>query len=133
MLAILPEQCRAARALLDWSQQDLARRAKVARKTVADFELRQVTPYARTLRDVVEAFESAGISFLAAEENVAGPGVRLRLSAPLPEILPQPILRFSASSRRIPRFNAQSVCFARASLCTVELLAKSKRYRGAIE
>jgi transcriptional regulator with XRE-family HTH domain len=88
MLAILPEQCRAARALLDWSQQDLARRAKVARKTVADFELRQVTPYARTLRDVVEAFESAGISFLAAEENVAGPGVRLRLSAAPDEILP---------------------------------------------
>lgn len=82
MLAILPEQCRAARALLDWSQQDLARRAKVARKTVADFELRQVTPYPRTLRDVVEAFESAGISFLAAEENVAGPGVRLKLILP---------------------------------------------------
>jgi predicted transcriptional regulator len=82
MLAILPEQCRAARALLDWSQQDLARRAKVARKTVADFELRQVTPYARTLRDVVEAFESAGISFVAAEENISGPGVRLKPSLP---------------------------------------------------
>jgi transcriptional regulator with XRE-family HTH domain len=84
MLAILPEQCRAARALLDWSQQDLARRAKVARKTVADFELKQVTPYARTLRDVIEAFESAGISFLAAEENISGPGVRLK-PIPAPE------------------------------------------------
>jgi transcriptional regulator with XRE-family HTH domain len=88
MLAILPEQCRAARALLDWSQQDLAARAKVARKTVADFELKQVRPYARTLRDVVEAFESAGIAFLAAEENVSGPGVRLKLTAPPGEVLP---------------------------------------------
>ncbi len=80
-MTISPEQCRAARALLDWSQQDLAGRAKVARKTIADFELGQVKPYPRTLRDVVGAFESAGVAFLPQEENVAGRGVRLKLQA----------------------------------------------------
>lgn len=63
-MSILPEQCRAARALLNWSQKELASRAQVARKTVADFEQGAVTPYPRTLRDIVEALEAAGIVFL---------------------------------------------------------------------
>jgi transcriptional regulator with XRE-family HTH domain len=81
-MIILPEQCRAARALMDWSQQELAKRATVARKTIADFELGQVRPYPRTLRDVVAAFEVAGIAFLPPEEGVCGAGVRLKLQAP---------------------------------------------------
>ena len=78
---ISSEQCRAARGLLGWSQQELARRAKVARKTVADFELGQVRPYPRTLRDVVETFDDAGVVFLPAEEPVVGPGVRFKWHA----------------------------------------------------
>ncbi len=80
-MSISSEQCRAARALLDWSQQDLASRAKVARKTIADFELGQVRPYPRTLRDVVAALEDAGVAFLPAEDQVGGAGVRLKWSA----------------------------------------------------
>jgi len=56
----------------------LAKHARVTRKTIADFELGQFRPYARTLRDVVAAFEDAGVDFLPAEEAVAGPGVRLK-------------------------------------------------------
>ncbi len=81
-MSILPEQCRAARALLNWSQKELASRAQVARKTVADFEQGAVTPYPRTLRDIVEALEAAGIVFLPLKENAAGPGVRLAWKAP---------------------------------------------------
>ncbi len=80
-MSISSEQCRAARALLDWSQQDLASRAKVARKTIADFELGQVRPYARTLRDVVAALEDAGVAFLPPEDQVVGAGVRLKWKA----------------------------------------------------
>jgi transcriptional regulator with XRE-family HTH domain len=60
-MSISSEQCRAARALLDWSQQDLACRAKVPHKTIADFEL-----------------GDAGVSFLPAEDRIAGAGVRLK-------------------------------------------------------
>jgi transcriptional regulator with XRE-family HTH domain len=82
IMSILPEQCRAARALLGWSQQELAARAKVARKTIADFEQGQVTPYPRTLKDIREALEEGGAIFVAAEAGAAGPGVRLKWKAP---------------------------------------------------
>ncbi|WP_431208747.1 helix-turn-helix domain-containing protein [Burkholderia cepacia] len=41
---VLPEQVKAARALLAWSQQELARKAHVATSTVADFERGVRTP-----------------------------------------------------------------------------------------
>lgn len=70
-------QCRAARALLGWTQKDLESRCRVNQKTIADFERGQRTPFPRTLRDLIEAFEVAGICFLEAEEGVGGQGVRL--------------------------------------------------------
>jgi transcriptional regulator with XRE-family HTH domain len=69
-------QCRAARALLNWSQAKLGEASKVATKTIADFEREVRTPYDRTLTDIRSALESAGIAFIA--ENGGGPGVRLR-------------------------------------------------------
>ncbi len=77
---ISPELCRAARGLLGWSQQTLASRAQVARKTIADFELSQVRPHPRTLRDVVMTLEAAGVEFLPAETNVSRGGIRIRWS-----------------------------------------------------
>ncbi|WP_042693635.1 helix-turn-helix domain-containing protein [Azospirillum sp. B506] len=73
---IFPDQCRAARALLNWSQADLAERAKVAKQTLADFERGARTPYARTLADIRAALEGAGIQFIA--PNGGGAGVRWR-------------------------------------------------------
>jgi DNA-binding XRE family transcriptional regulator len=46
-MALLTEKRRAARPLPGWSQQELAGRAKAARKTIADFERGQISPYAR--------------------------------------------------------------------------------------
>jgi len=81
-MTMSPELCRAARALLNWSQQELASRAQVARKTIADFELGAVNPHPRTLRDVVAALEAAGVEFLPAEANISNGGVRIKWSEP---------------------------------------------------
>ena len=73
---IVPEQCRAARALLGWSQDQLEAASSVAKKTIADFERGARSPYARTLVDVRAALETAGVEFIP--ENGGGPGARLR-------------------------------------------------------
>jgi transcriptional regulator with XRE-family HTH domain len=75
-------QCRAARALLDWSQGDLEGFAKVARKTIADFERGLRIPYGRTLDALEAAFERAGVEFIA--QNGGGPGVRIAKAAESP-------------------------------------------------
>ena len=73
-MRILPAECRAARAMLEWSRDDLAVAAKVARRTVVDFERGARSPYDRTLADIRLALEAAGIEFTDGD----APGVRLR-------------------------------------------------------
>ena len=65
-----PEQCRAGRALLNWSQEELAKRARVAKQTLADFERGARSPYPGTLA----ALEAAGVELI----DGGAPGVRLR-------------------------------------------------------
>ena len=77
-MTISPAQCRAARALLAWSQDDLAGASKVSKPTIANFEAGNSQPYARTLEDLSRALEAAGVQFIP--ENGGGPGVRLRKS-----------------------------------------------------
>ena len=69
-------QCRAARGLLDWSQQDLAGQAGIGIVTVRQIEAGVSDPRRATLVVVRQAFEKAGIDFI--DENGGGPGVRLR-------------------------------------------------------
>jgi transcriptional regulator with XRE-family HTH domain len=76
-----PAQCRAARALLDWHQRELTRRSKVSQKTIADFERGRTTPWVRTLDDLREAFEEAGLRFIDAEGGVTGSGVAFKEGA----------------------------------------------------
>ncbi|WP_246680130.1 helix-turn-helix transcriptional regulator [Mesorhizobium sp. B2-8-9] len=59
-----PEQCRGARAMLGWSQDDLARVANVARQTIADFERGARIPIANNILAIVNALEKAGIEVL---------------------------------------------------------------------
>jgi predicted transcriptional regulator len=73
---ITPAQCRAARALLDWSQQDLAIHASVAIVTVHQLEAGLSQPRRATLDVIRRALEAAGVEFI--DENGGGPGVRLR-------------------------------------------------------
>ncbi len=72
-------QCRAARALLNWSQNDLETAASVAKKTIADLERGSRQPYPRTLDALQAALEGAGIEFIP--ENGGGAGVRLKARA----------------------------------------------------
>ena len=69
-------QCRAARGLLDWSQQDLANRAELGIVTVRQIEAGVTEPRRATLAVVRQAFERAGVEFI--NENGGGPRVRLR-------------------------------------------------------
>ena len=66
-------QCRAARALLNWSQEDLVAHSNITKKTIADFERGATHPRPQTLAQIAAAFEAAGIEFLNSEK----PGVRL--------------------------------------------------------
>ena len=75
---ITPTQCRAARGLLDWSQQDLAEKAGVGIVTIRQLESGMHAPRRATLDVVRRALEAAGVEFI--EENGGGPGVRLRKS-----------------------------------------------------
>src|SRR4051794_28513106 len=75
-LMITSGQCRAARGLLDWSQQVLANQAGVGIVTVRQLEAGVNEPRRSTLEVITRAFEKAGIEFI--DENGGGPGVRLR-------------------------------------------------------
>ena len=73
---ITSEQCRAARGLLAWSQQELAQKARVGVVTVHQLEAGIGQPRQATLEVIRRAFEIAGVEFI--DENGGGPGVRLR-------------------------------------------------------
>lgn len=75
MPPLSPEQCRAARGLLDWTQEELAENAGVSRSTVRDFENGRHCLHPATAAQVVAALERGGALLIPAGE--AGPGVRL--------------------------------------------------------
>ena len=75
-IMVTPEQCRAARGLLGWSQQELAEKAHVGVVTVHQLEAAGSRPRQATLEVIRRAFESAGVEFI--DENGGGPGLRLR-------------------------------------------------------
>jgi len=66
-----PEQSRAARAWLDWSQDDLAAKASVSLSTVRDFEKGRRVPISNNLTAMRVALETAGIEFV----DGASPGI----------------------------------------------------------
>ena len=61
---LTPRHIRAARALLAWSQQDLAKASGVGTSTIADFERGSRTPITNNAQAIRAALEGAGISFL---------------------------------------------------------------------
>jgi Arc/MetJ-type ribon-helix-helix transcriptional regulator len=71
-------QIRAARAILGWSAEDLARESSVSLRTIrraelTDFHTKMTAPNDLSVR---RALEAAGVEFI--DENGGGPGVRLR-------------------------------------------------------
>lgn len=75
-----PSQCRAGRALLGWSQDDLEARSQVSKKTIAEFEREAQIPYGQTLREIELALEAGGVQIIS--ENGGGAGVRLKAAVP---------------------------------------------------
>lgn len=75
---ITAAQCRAARALIEWSVDELALASKVDAKTIANFEARYHGPDGDIRRRLRLALEEGGVVFIA--ENGGGAGVRLKFS-----------------------------------------------------
>lgn len=76
--ALTSAQIRAARALIRWRAEDLARESAVGVATIRRAELvdEETSMTAANNMAVRRALEAAGIEFI--DENGGGPGVRLR-------------------------------------------------------
>lgn len=73
---ITPEQCRAARALLRISQDELAAKMRISPVTVRKFE-NQTGKLREAMVNLIRlTLEAEGVLFI--DENGGGPGVRLR-------------------------------------------------------
>ncbi|PSJ57150.1 transcriptional regulator [Mesorhizobium soli] len=83
---ITTRQVKAARALLGWSQTDLAIHSKVSEPTIARLEAVDgpLRGRAETSSKILKALVEAGIEFIP--ENGGGAGVRLALSSALKEL-----------------------------------------------
>jgi transcriptional regulator with XRE-family HTH domain len=73
---VSPAQCRAARALVDWSQDQLSAAATISISALRNFEAGRSNPTRNNLAAIRSALEAAGVQFI--EQNGNGPGVRLR-------------------------------------------------------
>jgi transcriptional regulator with XRE-family HTH domain len=78
ILKVSIRQIKAARALLDWSQEALAAAAVVSVPTIKRLEAEDGVLGGRneTSAKIRSALEAAGVEFI--DENGGGPGVRLR-------------------------------------------------------
>ena len=76
IVEIAPAQSKAARALLDHTQGDLATRAALGLSTVVDFERERRTVSTEAVAAIRTALETAGVIFV--EENGEGAGVRMK-------------------------------------------------------
>jgi DNA-binding XRE family transcriptional regulator len=58
------QQFRAARALLEWSRAEVARRAGLSEVTIKRLEVEAIGASADTQRRVQETFEAAGVQWI---------------------------------------------------------------------
>lgn len=77
---ITPEQCRSARAWLDWSQEELAGRASLALSTVRDFEKGRRLPIANNIVALEKVFAEADVTFFESGGEVAGIRAKYRIT-----------------------------------------------------
>lgn len=73
---LTPALSRAARALLDWSQEQLAEASHLGLSTIRDFERGRRVPSHNNLVGIERALRDAGVEFIP--QNGGGSGVRFR-------------------------------------------------------
>jgi transcriptional regulator with XRE-family HTH domain len=84
-MAITAGQCRAARALLNWSQGELCQRARVDQKSLSDFERGVRNPHPRTVEALIKSLEDAGVVFIEdADAFHSGVALKKGIDVPLP-------------------------------------------------
>ena len=71
-------QCRAARALIEWSAEQLSKTSGVDEQIINAFERRFRAPANEDKRRLRSALEEAGVVFIS--ENGGGAGVRLKFN-----------------------------------------------------
>lgn len=74
-----PAQCRAARGLLDWSQEQLAQAAGLSRSTVRDFESGRHEPHRASVVLILQTLAGQGVEPVPAGDG-SGEGVRFRVA-----------------------------------------------------
>ncbi len=75
------EQIKAARALLDWTQEQLAKESGLSKPSINTLERRLANPKVETIDSIQRALEKAGVAF------TDGPGVKLKSSVLKTQIL----------------------------------------------
>src|SRR5262245_25702227 len=73
---ISPAQIRAGRALVNWTQEQLARAADVGVATIRDYESERRGNVVGALRPIEQALINEGVMFIHTDED-AGAGVRM--------------------------------------------------------
>ena len=71
---ITANQLRSARALLNWTQQDLAKRSGVSEDSIREIESGKTEPRKNTLRALIRAIDDAGVNFIMGDS----PGVKFK-------------------------------------------------------
>ncbi|MFC3725448.1 helix-turn-helix domain-containing protein [Neoaquamicrobium sediminum] len=77
-LQLLPAQCRAGRALIEWTIDDLARASAVPAAVIADFETGRTPVEPESIDAIAAALEHGGVRFIP--EDGGGAGVRLKFT-----------------------------------------------------
>ena len=75
---LLAAQCRAGRALIEWSAERLAQACAVDLQVIKEFEARFRRPDQEALSRIRTVLIEAGVVFI--DENGGGAGARLRVS-----------------------------------------------------
>jgi DNA-binding XRE family transcriptional regulator len=74
---LVPATCRAARALLAWTQEDLAHAAGVCRSTVREFEKGHHELQRASEDAITDALKAQGIQFIHGPQDIVGVQMRL--------------------------------------------------------
>ncbi len=75
---LTPAQIRAARALLNLSQDQLAEASGLARQSIKNIERGVTDPRLSTAMTIKTTLEKAGVQFLEPSDSAVGPGVALK-------------------------------------------------------